>query len=218
LTEATIAVAKAGESSQVFFTTPDVGNDLGVSATSTAVLVKVDAGASVAEIFRIQQDIAEELDVTSDEVGGSAVARGEYSEFIDVLLIVAVALLFVAVLIALLGVSNTVSLSVIERRRENSLLRALGLSISQLRSLLALEATLISSVSALIGLCLGGGLGIVGTRLLTNDFSEQLIVDWSLPATLGILFVAILAGLLSALAPARRAARLSPVEGLKQEN
>ncbi|MDN6373995.1 MAG: FtsX-like permease family protein, partial [Brevibacterium aurantiacum] len=90
--------------------------------------------------------------------------------------------------------------------------------ISQLRSLLALEATLISSVSALIGLCLGGGLGIVGTRLLTNDFSEQLIVDWSLPATLGILFVAILAGLLSALAPARRAARLSPVEGLKQEN
>ncbi|MDN6123158.1 MAG: ABC transporter permease [Brevibacterium sp.] len=218
LTEATVPVEKAGDSSLVFFTTPDVGNDVGVSATSTSVLVEVDPNASVSDIFRIQQAVAEELDVTSDEVGGSAVARGEYSELIDTFLIVAVALLFVAVLIALLGVSNTVSLSVIERRRENSLLRALGLSISQLRSLLALEATLISSVSALIGLLLGGALGIVGTRLITSYYSDQLIVDWSLPATLGILFVAILAGLLSALAPARRAARLSPVEGLQQEN
>lgn len=218
LTEATLPVEKAGESSLVYLTTPDVGNDLGVSATSTSVLVKVDPNASVSDIFRIQQDVAEELDVTSDKVGGSAVARGQYSEFIDALLIVAVALLFVAVLIALLGVSNTVSLSVIERRRENSLLRALGLSLSQLRSLLALEATLISSVAALIGLLLGGGLGIIGTRLITHDYSNRLIVDWSIPSTLGILLVSILAGLLSALAPARRAARLSPVEGLKQEN
>ncbi|TSI14611.1 FtsX-like permease family protein [Brevibacterium aurantiacum] len=218
LTEATVPVEKAGDSSLVYFTTPDVGNDLGVSATSTSVLVRVDPKASVSDVFRIQQDVAEVLDVTSDEVAGSAVARGQYSEFIDVLLIAAVALLFVAVLIALLGVSNTVSLSVIERRRENSLLRALGLSISQLRSLLALEATLISSVAALIGLLLGGALGIVGTHLVTHDYSNRLIVDWSLPSSLGILLVAILAGLLSALAPARRAARLSPVEGLKQEN
>ena len=218
LTEATVPVEKAGDSSLAFFTTPDVGNDLGVSASSAAVLVKVDPNTEVSDIFRIQQDVAEELDVTSDEVVGSAVARGQYSEFIDVLLIVAVALLFVAVLIALLGVSNTVSLSVIERRRENSLLRALGLSITQLRSLLALEATLISSVAALIGIVLGGALGVIGTRLITMDFSSQLVVDWSIPATMGILIVAILAGLLSALAPARRAARLSPVEGLKQEN
>lgn len=218
LTESTVPVHKAGQSSLAFFTTPDVGNDLGVSATSTSVLLKVDSDADVADIFRIQHEVAEELDVASDEVVGSAVARGEYSEFIDLLLIIAVALLFVAVLIAVIGVSNTVSLSVIERRRENSLLRALGLSISQLRALLALEATLISSVAALIGLFLGGGLGIVGTRLLTIDYSDQLVVDWSFPATLGILIGAILAGLLSALAPARRAARLSPVEGLKQEN
>nr|WP_209044297.1 FtsX-like permease family protein [Brevibacterium marinum] len=218
LAERTLPVQKAGESSLVYFTTPDVGNELGVSATSTSVLVKVDADAEVADIFRIQHDVAAALDVTSDEVVGSAVARGQYSEFIDILLSVAVALLLVAVLIALIGVSNTVSLSVIERRRENSLLRALGLSISQLRALLALEAVLISSVAALIGLVLGGGLGIIGTRLITTDYSDQLIVDWSLPGTLGILVAAVLAGLLSALAPARRAARLSPVEGLKQEN
>ena len=94
-------------------------------------------------------------------------------------------------------------------------MRALGLSIAQLRSLLALEAVLISSVAALVGLILGTGLGIVGTRLLTYGYSTDLIVDFSVPAFLGILGVAIVAGILSALAPARRAARLSPVEGLK---
>lgn len=218
LNEMNVAVEKAGSSSLVFFTTPDVGNDLGVSATTTSVLVRIDDDTDVADIFRIQQDVAQALDVTSDEVVGSAVAKGMYSELIDILLLIAVALLFVAVIIALIGVSNTVSLSVIERRRENSLLRALGLTIGQLRTLLALEAVLISSVAALIGLVLGGGLGIVGTRLITVDYADELVIDWSIPSSLGILAAAILAGLGSALVPARRAARLSPVEGLKQEN
>ena len=159
--------------------------------------------------------MAEALDVSSEEVGGAAVARGVYSELIDVFLAGAVALLFVSVLIALLGVSNTVSLSIIERRRENALMRALGLSIAQLRTLLAAEAVLISSVAALLGLVLGGALGIIGARLVTHEYSTDLIVDFSAPSFFGILGVAIVAGILSALAPARRAARLSPVEGLK---
>lgn len=215
LNDKAVPVTKTGRSSLAFFTTTDVGNDLGISATATSVLIRLDEAANIDEVFRIQHDVAEVLDVPSDEVGGSAVARGTYSKLIDVLLAGAVALLLVAVLIALIGVSNTVSLSVIERRRENALMRALGLSISQLRALLALEAVLISSVAALIGLILGGALGIAGTRLLTADYSTDLIVDWSPTAYLGILVVAIVAGILSALSPAKRAARLSPVEGLK---
>ncbi|WP_209325091.1 ABC transporter permease [Brevibacterium renqingii] len=215
LNEMNVPVHKEGLSSLAFFTTPEVGNSIGVSATSTAVLVRLDEDVDVDEISRIQQSVAEALDVPSGEVGGSAVARGAYSDFIDVMLAGAVALLLVSVLIALIGVSNTVSLSVIERRRENALMRALGLSIAQLRALLALEAVLISSVAALLGIVLGSALGIVGTRLLTYEYSTDLIVDFSVPSFLGILAVAILAGILSALAPARRAARLSPVEGLK---
>jgi hypothetical protein len=152
LNEMNVPVHKEGLSSLAFFTTPEVGNSIGVSATSTSVLVRLDEDVDVDEIDRIQQSVAEALDVSSDEVGGSAVARGAYSELIDVMLAGAVGLLFVSVLIALIGVSNTVSLSVIERRRENALMRALGLSIAQLRTLLALEAVLISSVAALVGL------------------------------------------------------------------
>ncbi|WP_210605297.1 ABC transporter permease [Brevibacterium oceani] len=215
LNERAVPVQREGLSSLAFFTTPDVGNSLGVSATTTAVLVRLDEDVEVGEIDRIRQSVAEALDVPSDDVNGSAVARGAFSELIDVMLAGAVALLLVSVLIALIGVSNTVSLSVIERRRENALMRALGLSIGQLRALLAFEAVLISSVAALIGLALGGALGLVGTRLLTHDYSTDLIVDFSPLSFLGILGVAIVAGILSALAPARRAARLSPVEGLK---
>jgi putative ABC transport system permease protein len=215
LNEMNVPVHKEGLSSLAFFTTPDVGNELGVSATSTAVLVRLDEDIDVDEITRIKQSVAEALDVPSSKVGGSTVARGVYSELIDVLLAGAVALLFVSVLIALIGVSNTVSLSVIERRRENALMRALGLSIAQLRALLALEAVLISSVAALIGLVIGGALGIVGTGLLTREYSTDLVVDFSPLSFLGILAVSVVAGILSALAPARRAARLSPVDGLK---
>lgn len=217
LTTATLPVEKSGESSRAYFTTADVGNRIGISAASTAVLITLRPDQSVSDVLRIRQDVAEALDVATDEVIGSAVERGLFAQVIDVLLLMAVGVLLIAVLIALIGVSNTISLSVIERRRENSLLRALGLSLAQLRALLAFEAVLISVVAALIGLGLGGALGIVATRLITVDFSSAFVVDWSIPASLGILAVAVVAGILSALAPARRAARLSPVEGLKQE-
>lgn len=217
LTTATLPVEKSGESSRAYFTTADVGNRIGISAASTAVLITLAPDQSGSDVLRIRQQVAEALDVATDEVIGSAVERGLFAQVIDVLLLTAVGVLLIAVLIALIGVSNTISLSVIERRRENSLLRALGLSLAQLRALLAFEAVLISVVAALIGLGLGGALGIVATRLITVDFSSAFVVDWSIPASLGILAVAVIAGILSALAPARRAARLSPVEGLKQE-
>src|SRR5699024_3713446 len=154
-----------------------------------SVLVRLDEDVDVDEIDRIQQSVAEALDVSSDEVGGSAVARGVYSELIDVMLAGAVGLLFVSVLIALIGVSNTVSLSVIESSRQYALMSALGLSIAQMWSLLSWESVHISSVAALVGLIRGIGLGIVGTRLHTYGYSPDLIVDFSVPAFLGILGV-----------------------------
>lgn len=217
LTTKNVPVVKSGESKRAFFTTPDVGNDLGVSATATEVLIKINEDTEVDDIFRIQQDVAVALDVTNETIGGSAIDRGVYSQIIDVLLYLAIGLLVVAVIIALIGISNTMSLSVIERQRENALLRALGLSLAQLRGMLAAEAVLISTVAALIGIGLGTILGVVGTRLITIEYSSNLVVQWPILSHLLILAVSAVSGVLSSLAPAHRAAKLSPVEGLGKE-
>ena len=89
------------------------------------------------------------------QVSGAAIERASFNQVIDVLLLVVLGLLGIAVLIALVGVANTLSLSVLERTRESSLLRALGLTRGQLRGMLALEAVLMAGVAALIGTVLG---------------------------------------------------------------
>src|SRR5690625_3748403 len=80
-------------------------------------------------------------------ITGSAAERAMFEQVIDTLLLIVVGLLAVAVIIALIGVANTLSLSVIERRRESALLRALGLTRSRLRLMLAIEAVLITGRS-----------------------------------------------------------------------
>ncbi|MFI5425555.1 FtsX-like permease family protein [Aeromicrobium sp. UC242_57] len=88
-------------------------------------------------------------------MAGGLPDRADILKTLDVVLAVTVGLLAIAVLIALVGVGNTLSLSVLERVRENSLLRALGLSRSGLRAMLAIEALLISVVAAVLGVVLG---------------------------------------------------------------
>nr|WP_259559569.1 ABC transporter permease [Brachybacterium sillae] len=118
-------------------------------------------------------------------------------------------------MIALIGVANTRSVSVIERTRENSLLRALGLTTGGLRTMIALEAILISTVAAALGCALGVFYGWAGSQLLLSEViagTASVVVPWF--PILEVLAVAAIAGLLASLAPTRRATRLSPVEGL----
>ena len=146
-------------------------------------------------------------------VSGAAIERVTFNSIIDVLLLVVTGLLGVAVVIALIGVANTLSLSVLERTRENSLLRALGLTRGQLRGMLAIEAVLVAGVAAIMGAGLGIVYGWLGARpplVVWRPLCRS--VPWlQLAAVFG---VAVVAGLLASVIPARRAARLSPVEGL----
>ncbi len=92
------------------------------------VWVKLDDSVSADRVQAIQKEIAAELGVHERTVSGAAIERVTFNSIIDVLLLVVTGLLGVAVVIALIGVANTLSLSVLERTRENSLLRALGLT------------------------------------------------------------------------------------------
>lgn len=175
--------------------------------------LSVDDTLTSNELLNLQSDLAEALGVDDYMVSGAAIVRASFEQVIDVLLMVVTGLLGVAVVIALVGVANTLSLSVLERTRESSLLRALGLTRGQLRGMLALEAVLIAGVAALFGTVLGALYGWLGAQSALGAFSP---VAASIPwGQLGVvLAVALLAGLAASVLPARRAARLSPVAGL----
>lgn len=147
-------------------------------------------------------------------VQGAAAERALYQQVIDVLLLVVVALLAVAVLIALVGVANTLSLSVVERTGESALLRALGLTRGQLRGMLALEGALVAGVGALLGIVLGTLYGWAGAASLLGSVTDGVTLEVPWGRLLAVLGVAVVAGLLASVLPARRAVRTPPVAAL----
>ncbi|MCU1406064.1 MAG: hypothetical protein JWQ43_2367 [Glaciihabitans sp.] len=193
-------------------TDTDLATVLPSHVTSELQLRLADT-VSGAEIQLLSTEILSQGDDL--RVSGGAAERSYYEQILDVLLLIVLALLAIAVVIAVVGVGNTLSLSVIERRRESGLLRALGLARGQLRRMLATEAALITVVSALIGIGLGivyawAGLSAVGLE------AEKLPLTVTLPwEQLGMIAGgALLAGLVASVLPATAAARRSPIRGL----
>jgi putative ABC transport system permease protein len=134
---------------------------------------------------------------------------------IDQLLYMIYALLGLAVVIAVLGIINTLALSVIERTREIGLLRAVGLSRRQLRTMLRLESVAIALLGAVLGVVLGLAAGWGLQRSLADDGIEVL----SIPVAQLAIFVALagVVGVLAALWPGRRASRLDVLRAITTE-
>jgi putative ABC transport system permease protein len=116
------------------------------------------------------------------------------------------ALLLLAVIIALIGIANTLSLAIIERTRELGLLRAIGTSRRQLRATVRLEALLVSLLGAGIGSAVGVGAGLALAAALADQGIDHLVIPTGRLAA--ITFVAAVAGVVAAVRPAQRAARL----------
>ena len=175
------------------------------------MIVKLKDGVSAASV---QKDLAK-ID-SSLTVNGSALEREMYSKMIDQMLLIVVGLLGVSVLVALVGVANTLSLSVAERTRENGLLRALGLTKRQMKTMLALEAVFISVTGAIIGSALGIFFGAVGILALPLEgLTIFITIPWiQFAAVIGI---AVLASLVASWLPGRRAAKVSPSAALATE-
>lgn len=122
------------------------------------------------------------------------------------------ALLGLAIVIAVLGIINTLALSVIERTREVGLLRAMGMTRKQLRRMVRLESIAIATLGALLGI----GAGLLFGVVLQRAFIEQGITHLSIPVVQLVVFVVVSAvvGVLAAVLPARRAAKLDVLDAI----
>ena len=134
------------------------------------------------------------------------------ASFVDNILNILYVLLALSVIVSLFGIVNTLVLSVFERTREIGMLRAVGTTRWQIRSMISLE----SVVTSLMGAAIGIALGIVLAVLLIARV-DFLVLSWPVGSLLLFAVVAIFAGLLAAILPARRAARLNVLEALQYE-
>ncbi len=138
--------------------------------------------------------------------------KADIASQIDKLLNLIYVLLFLAVVIALFGIANTLALSVVERRRELGLLRAVGMQRRQVRSSIRWEAVLV----ALLGTAVGTALGLAFGWALVKAMSSQGIDQLAIPG-MRLVVIAVVAGLAAVAAaalPARRAARLDALEAI----
>ncbi|WP_405813510.1 FtsX-like permease family protein [Streptomyces sp. NBC_01390] len=148
---------------------------------------------------------------TRDEFAQSS-AKG-----IDMMLTLVYALLALAVLIALLGIANTLTLAIHERTRELGLLRAVGQTRAQLRAMVRWESVLVAAFGTVGGLALGAFLGWVLVK--ASDGASDSVFAFALPSTqlAVVALVGVAAGALAGLRPARRAARLDVLRAVATE-
>ena len=183
---------------------------LAPDAPVVAVWVRADDGADPSDLTAA---------LTRASAGSGAMVAGDFEkrDWVGTQLSVAtgavLGLLGAAVVIALIGIANTLGLSVLERGRENALLRAMGVTRGQLRRTLALEGVLLAGVATLLGVAVGLAFGWVGVEVVLAE-----VVDSTFRVPVGGLVVvvvgALVSGVLASVLPSRRAARVAPAAGL----
>jgi putative ABC transport system permease protein len=141
--------------------------------------------------------------------------RDDQEHQIDRFLSVTIALLLLSEIIAVLGIINTLALSVYERTRELGLLRAVGMSRVQIRQMIRVESVIV----ALIGGVVGAGIGVFWGWAFTYALKSQGVTEFRIPALqlVAFLLVAAVAGVVAAWFPARRAAQLDVLEAIATE-
>jgi putative ABC transport system permease protein len=175
--------------------------------------VKLSPGADAA---KVQGSLAALMkrEFPVAEVRNQQELKENQEEQINQLLGLIYALLALAVIVSLFGIANTLALSIHERTRELGMLRAIGMSRRQVRTMIRYEAV----ITALIGALLGMVLGVVFAALIAQPLKDEgFTLSYPVGTLVLLLVFAALAGVLAAIAPARRASRLDVLESLQYE-
>ncbi|MFD4990533.1 ABC transporter permease [Cellulosimicrobium cellulans] len=135
-----------------------------------------------------------------------------FADQVNQVLVILYALLALSIVIALLGIVNTLALSIIERTREIGLLRAVGLGRLQLAGVIAIESVLTAVYGTVLGVATGIGIGAALPGVLADEGLSTLAIPWG--QVLAILGVAVVIGLVASVWPAIRAARLPVLDAV----
>ena len=194
---------------------PALARSFAARGTATMVLMRAKTPLTSSDNSQLQSELAKANDGT--EFQGGLSIRKSNDQTLSIMLNASLILLALAVVIAVIGVANTMTLSVNERRRENAMLRSLGLSRKQLRRMVSTEAVMITLGALAMGIVSGVLIGLVLSRVLVRAMRESMEMVPALPITgmVLVLVVGLFAAFAASAIPAFRSARQSPVEGLR---
>ena len=194
---------------------PALARSFAARGTATMVLMRAKTPLTSSDNSQLQSELAKANDGT--EFQGGLRIRKSNDQTLSIMLNASLILLALAVVIAVIGVANTMTLSVNERRRENAMLRSLGLSRKQLRRMVSTEAVMITLGALAMGIVSGVLIGLVLSRVLVRAMREAMEMVPALPITgmVLVLVVGLFAAFAASAIPAFRSARQSPVEGLR---
>ena len=214
-TESTLRVTGVYEDSQIlgpFYTGMDVYERLVPEnlRTTSIMLASAAEGVSTDEVLAAVTDELTDIPIAMVQ------SKQQYIDVqtggIDQLLSIIYALLGLALVIAVLGIVNTLALSVIERRTEIGMLRAVGMQRSQIRRTINLESTQIAVFGALIGAAVGVYLGWAFVTVLADSGLTETTIPWG--GIVVVLASSAVVGVLASLWPAHRAAKTGPLEAI----
>jgi putative ABC transport system permease protein len=189
---------------------PETAKKLFVSALPAIGYVKLTDGANVAAA----KEAVTELVADNPEVSvqDQTQAAAEASSQVDIAELMLYVLLGLSVVIGVLGIINTMALSILERTRELGLLRAIGMRRSHMVHMVVSESLVMAVFGGLLGLLFGG---FAGAAVVAVADLGQVAVPWvSLAVFLGL---AVVAGLIAALAPSGRAAKVNVLAAIAYE-
>jgi putative ABC transport system permease protein len=169
-----------------------------------------------ADVDAIRRQV-EALLADNPEVGVRSQADflAQLASQVDTAVVMLYVLLGLSILIAVLGIINTLALSILERTRELGLLRAIGMFRSQVTQMVAVESVVIATFGALLGVLVGAALGTAVVRAVPDELVSVLSLPWA--STALVLGLAVLVGLAAAVLPAVRAARTDLLRAITYE-
>jgi putative ABC transport system permease protein len=197
---------------RVLVTQAVMARDFG-QTQDTIDFVRLERGAEADEVQQRLEGVMDRQFPTAEVVNQQEL-KELYEGQVNQLLRLIYALLALAILISLFGIANTLALSIHERTRELGMLRAIGMSRRQVRTMIRYEAV----ITALIGAILGMVLGLIFAVLIAQPLKEEgFVLSFPIDQLIALMVLAGFAGVLAAIAPARRASRLDVLQSLQYE-